>query len=133
MITTGCVWTRCMRCSRARTISLVKSGPRERIGASDAQSFGVGSLWGDKRYCKIVPVIRQRLGKKVRNVVSNLPAEGLGEEDAQRFAPEPLYEQFYCARGDMENRIQEQQLELSLRSPYLFPFSPLSNSDLSIQ
>ena len=80
-----------------------------------------------------MPVIRQRLGKKVRNVVSNLPAEGLGEEDAQRFAPEPLYEQFYCARGDMENRIQEQQLELSLRSPYLFPFSPLSNSHLSIQ
>ena len=28
------------------------------------------------------------------------------------FAPRRLYEEFYCARGDMENRIKEQQLEL---------------------
>ena len=27
-------------------------------------------------------------------------------------APQPLYEDFYCARGDMENRIKEQQLDL---------------------
>ena len=51
-------------------------------------------------------------GDNPRFVVTNLPAEGFGEEDAQRFAPVPLYEQFYCARGDMENRIKEQQLEL---------------------
>ena len=29
-----------------------------------------------------------------------------------RFAPARLYERFYCARGDMENRIKEQQLDL---------------------
>ena len=51
-------------------------------------------------------------GDNPRFVVSNLPAEGFGEDDAQRFAPGPLYEQFYCARGNMENRIKEQQLEL---------------------
>ena len=51
-------------------------------------------------------------GDNPRFVVTNLPAEGFAEEDAQRFAPAPLYEQFYCARGDMENRIKEQQLEL---------------------
>jgi hypothetical protein len=39
-----------------------------------------------------------------RFVVTSLPPELL---DAQ-----PLYEQLYCARGDMENRIKEQQLML---------------------
>jgi hypothetical protein len=33
----------------------------------------------------------------------------LGVADA---APQPLYEQIYCARGDMENRIKECQLDL---------------------
>ena len=28
------------------------------------------------------------------------------------FAPAPLYEKIYCARGEMENRIKEQQLDL---------------------
>jgi hypothetical protein len=31
---------------------------------------------------------------------------------AERMEARPLYEQFYCARGDMENRIKEQQLAL---------------------
>lgn len=30
----------------------------------------------------------------------------------QRMAAQPLYEELYCARGDMENRIKEQQLDL---------------------
>ena len=33
----------------------------------------------------------------------------LSPEDA---APQPLYEEIYCARGDMENRIKEYQLDL---------------------
>jgi Transposase DDE domain group 1 len=33
----------------------------------------------------------------------------LSGEDA---APQPLYEEIYCARGDMENRIKECQLDL---------------------
>ena len=33
----------------------------------------------------------------------------LGGEDT---APQPLYEEIYCARGDMENRIKECQLDL---------------------
>lgn len=32
--------------------------------------------------------------------------------DAARWAPAALYEEVYCARGDMENRIKEQQLGL---------------------
>ena len=39
-----------------------------------------------------------------RFVVTNLPAE--------RFDARGLYEDLYCARGDMENRIKEQQLGL---------------------
>jgi hypothetical protein len=32
--------------------------------------------------------------------------------DAERFDPKTLYEQEYCARGEMENRLKEQQLDL---------------------
>ncbi len=43
-------------------------------------------------------------GTNPRFVVTNLPVQRAG---AQR-----LYEQLYCARGEMENRIKEQQLGL---------------------
>ena len=43
-------------------------------------------------------------GENPRFVVSNLPTRRAG---AKR-----LYEKLYCARGDMENRIKEQQLDL---------------------
>ena len=43
-------------------------------------------------------------GANPRFVVTNLP----GREVPSR----PLYENLYCARGDMENRIKEQQLDL---------------------
>jgi len=43
-------------------------------------------------------------GANPRFVVTNLPRDVL---EAQK-----LYEQMYCARGDMENRIKEQQLYL---------------------
>ena len=41
-------------------------------------------------------------GANPRFVVTSLAAE--------RFAPQALYEDLYCARGEMENRIKEQQL-----------------------
>jgi hypothetical protein len=43
-------------------------------------------------------------GPNPRYVVTSLPAE--------RADPRTLYEDWYCARGDMENRIKEQQLDL---------------------
>ena len=43
-------------------------------------------------------------GANPRFVVTNLPAEECGARE--------LYEDVYCARGDMENRIKEQQLWL---------------------
>lgn len=43
-------------------------------------------------------------GENPRFIVTSLPAH--------RYAARRLYEQIYCARGDMENRIKEQQLDL---------------------
>jgi hypothetical protein len=43
-------------------------------------------------------------GENPRFIVSSI---GIDEQSARQ-----LYEDFYCARGDMENRIKEQQLSL---------------------
>ncbi len=43
-------------------------------------------------------------GANPRFIVTSLPKD--------RFTARDLYEKLYCARGDMENRIKEQQLEL---------------------
>ena len=52
-------------------------------------------------------------GDNPRFIVTNLPKEGWTDPfQAARFQPAALYEKFYCARGDMENRIKEQQLDL---------------------
>jgi hypothetical protein len=52
-------------------------------------------------------------GENPRFVVTNLPRRGFGNDaDRGRFSTRRLYEEFYCARGDMENRIKEQQQDL---------------------
>jgi hypothetical protein len=52
-------------------------------------------------------------GPNPRFVVTNLPANGFaGDEDQTRFTPTPLYEQLYCARGEMENVLKQQVLDL---------------------
>ncbi len=56
-------------------------------------------------------------GENPRFVVTNLPAEGFKndeDEDEQqsRFSPARLYEELYCARGDMENLLKQQVLDL---------------------
>lgn len=43
-------------------------------------------------------------GLKIRHVVTSLPAD--------KIPPAKLYTEKYCPRGDMENRLKEQQLEL---------------------
>jgi hypothetical protein len=49
-------------------------------------------------------------GENPRFIVTNLSAGGV--DPAERFAPRRLYKELYCARGEMENRIKEQQLDL---------------------
>ena len=52
-------------------------------------------------------------GANPRFVVTNLPARGFkGDRDRQRFQPARLYEEMYCARGQMENILKQQTLDL---------------------
>jgi hypothetical protein len=52
-------------------------------------------------------------GDNPRFIVTNLPKDGWPTRaQAARFVAAALYEKFYCARGDMENRIKEQQMDL---------------------
>jgi len=52
-------------------------------------------------------------GPNPRFVVTNLPAGGFaGEGDPTRFEPARLYEEFYCARGEMENVLKQPVLDL---------------------
>jgi hypothetical protein len=51
-------------------------------------------------------------GDNPRFIVTNLPAEGFGPQEAERFAAAALYEEIYCGRGEMENQIKQLQLDL---------------------
>lgn len=51
-------------------------------------------------------------GNNPRFVVTNLPKEGFAGDRPGRFEAAALYEKLYCARGDMENRVKEQQLDM---------------------
>jgi hypothetical protein len=54
-----------------------------------------------------------REGENPRFVVTNLPVDGFKKEkDKSRFSPARLYEELYCARGDMENKLKQQVLDL---------------------
>jgi len=47
-----------------------------------------------------------------RLIVTHLPKKGFAGDDTKRFRGAELYEKFYGARGDMENRIKEEQMDL---------------------
>jgi hypothetical protein len=52
-------------------------------------------------------------GPNPRFVATNLPAGGFKDDpDKTRFAPARLYEEVYCARGEMENVLKQQVLDL---------------------
>lgn len=52
-------------------------------------------------------------GDNPRFVVTNLPAKGFADDDAvERFTPANLYEVLYCARGECENVLKQQVLDL---------------------
>jgi len=51
-------------------------------------------------------------GDNPRFIVTNLPREGFRGEDPERFTAAALYEKFYCARGEMENVLKQQVLDL---------------------
>ena len=52
-------------------------------------------------------------GRNPRFLVTNLPAAGFQKDkDCARFIPARLYEELYCARGEMENVLKQQVLDL---------------------
>jgi len=52
-------------------------------------------------------------GDNPRFVVTNLPADGFAQDkERERFRPARLYEELYCARGQMENVLKQQVLDL---------------------
>ncbi|MBI2927279.1 MAG: transposase [Verrucomicrobia bacterium] len=52
-------------------------------------------------------------GDNPRVEVTNLPARGFaGDPDRGRFTAPRLYEELYCARGEMENVLKQQTLDL---------------------
>lgn len=52
-------------------------------------------------------------GANPRFIVTNLPAAGFQDDaDKTRFIPARLYEELYCARGEMENVLKQQVLDL---------------------
>src|SRR5262249_10528153 len=52
-------------------------------------------------------------GDNPRFIVTNLPAQGFKDDDDKtRFGAQPLYEDLYCARGEMENVLKQQVLDL---------------------
>ena len=52
-------------------------------------------------------------GENPRFVVTNLPAKGFKDDtDRTRFMARALYEELYCARGEMENKLKQQVLDL---------------------
>jgi hypothetical protein len=74
------------------------------------------------RTCKTWSRARRVIGKaevlaqgdNPRFVVTNLPAQGFQDDkDPGRFSPQHLYEDFYCARGEMENVLKQQTLDLA--------------------
>jgi hypothetical protein len=69
--------------------------------------------WSRKRRV-IAKIELLEKGANPRFIVTNLPACGFDDpaESADRYRAQELYERLYCARGDMENRIKEQQMDL---------------------
>jgi len=51
-------------------------------------------------------------GDNPRFVVTNLPASGWSPATRKRFQPQALYEVEYCGRGEMENVLKQQVLDL---------------------
>ena len=80
-------------------------------------------LFGEFTYCTSRSWTRERRtigkaevmaeGDNPRFIVTNLPASGFKtDKDRKRFFAARLYEEVYCARGEMENVLKQQVLDL---------------------
>ena len=76
---------------------LQRTGQPQRVFGT----FGYAAGTWDRSRRVLVKAEHTALGANPRFVVTNVPGD-----------PQALYEDVYCQRGEMENRIKEQQLEL---------------------
>lgn len=79
----------------------------------DFKEFEYSTLktWSCKRRVIAKAEVLPR-GENPRFIVTNISDKGFDGDDKDRFQAQRCYEEFYCARGDMENRIKEQQMDL---------------------
>ena len=116
-----CRWRMLRWCDNHRVGYIVGLAKNKRINAMAAdlmahakeqfESTGIKQrLFSDTMYAAkpwdrerrvIMKAEHSQLGSNPRYVVTNLPGD-----------PQKLYDRDYCARGDMENRIKEQQLDM---------------------
>lgn len=87
-------------------------------GAQSARGFAEFEYQTQKTWRRARRVIGKAevmaAGDNPRFVVTNLPGRGFkGDPDRARFTPQRLYEEFYCARGNMENVLKQQTLDLA--------------------
>jgi len=86
-------------------------------GAPSARAFTEFEYQTGKSWRRVRRVIGKAevmaAGDNPRFIVTNLPAEGFkGDAARRRFSPAPLYEELYCGRGEMENVLKQQVLDL---------------------
>ena len=82
-------------------------------GFTEFQYQTLKSWTRSRRVIAKVEVLQEK--DNPRFIVTNLPAEGFENQQQQsvdRFGAQKCYEDFYCARGDMENQIKQQYLDL---------------------
>ena len=87
------------------------------IGAAPTRVFDEFEYQTQKTWSRARRVIAKAevtvQGDNPRFLVTNLPGAGFREEkDKTRFTAARLYEEFYCPRGEMENVLKQQVLDL---------------------
>jgi hypothetical protein len=97
--------------------SLADARTRHCLSGARVRAFAEFAYQTQKTWSRARRVIGKAevsaLGDNPRFLVTNLPARGFkGDQDRARFIPTRLYEEVYCARGEMENLLKQQTLDL---------------------
>jgi hypothetical protein len=74
--------------------------------------YQTGKSWSHHRRM-VGKAEMNQAGPDLRFVVTNLPPRGFArDKDRERFGAGRLYEELYCSRGEMENKLKQQVLDL---------------------
>ena len=97
--------------------ALIKARTRHCLSGATVREFSEFEYQTQKTWSRARRVIGKAEimagGENPRFVATSLPARGFkGDKDRQRFTPARLYEEMYCARGEMENVLKQQVLDL---------------------